>query len=126
MPSLDRTTDLFVVSVRAALPDARIQVQRSRNQFGRSHYVFIDAGGKGWPAKVRISDHALGMRRATSGSESLYLSAGARPDQWAVWLGDFVRRNAGAQTLTGSVPRAAMCDVRPLDPPPPGQCYRRL
>ena len=42
--------------------------------------------------KVRISDHAIGMRRALSGSEDLYISAGAGPAAWVVWLGDLVRR----------------------------------
>lgn len=92
MRAIDRTTDLFVASVRAALPGARIQVQRSHNQFGRSHYVFIDTGPGRMPTKVRISDHAVGMPRAMSGRESLYLSAGDRPDRWAVWLSEFCRR----------------------------------
>lgn len=90
MLAVERTTRLFIASLADALPGTRYQVSRSRNAFGRSNYVYI------YPTrgviKVRISDHAIGMRRALSGSEDLYISAGARPDAWAVWLGDLVRR----------------------------------
>lgn len=68
MRALDRATDLFVASVREALPGARLQVRRSQNQFVRSNYVFIAPGGMTLPAKVRISDHAV-VPRAMSWSD---------------------------------------------------------
>lgn len=93
MRAIDRTTNAFVASVLAALPDAQTQVDRSVNrQGGRSNYVYIYAGGH--TTKVRISDHAVGMRRAMFGNENLLMHAGATIDDWSVWLAQFVRRMA--------------------------------
>jgi hypothetical protein len=39
---------------------------------------------------VRISDHAVGMRRATSGDCDKFITAGAKPASWAVWLSEIV------------------------------------
>lgn len=86
MRAVDRTTKLFVASVREALPDVRVRVDRSVTRAGRSNYVYIDNR-----TKVRISDHPIGMTRARFGNEALYVPAGATPDRWAVWLGAFVR-----------------------------------
>lgn len=73
------------------MPGLRISIDRSQNAFGRSHYVHIrdEAQQRYW--KVRISDHAVGMRRALSGREDAYISAGARPASWAVWIGELKR-----------------------------------
>ena len=76
--ALSRTTRLFVASVRHAMPDAEIQVQRSSTSWGRSNYVHIRSTDPLRYWKVRISDHPVGMRRATSGQEDLYLRAGER------------------------------------------------
>lgn len=91
MRAIERTTRLFVASVQAALPGFHVSVERSVTRFGRSHYVHIrdQAQRRYW--KVRISDHVVGMRRARSGQEDLYLHARARPQSWSVWLGELVR-----------------------------------
>lgn len=89
MRAVDRSTRKFVDSVRSALPEARIQLSRSKNSHGRSNYVYIYAGKR--CLKVRISDHAIGMQRALSGREDLYITAGTSIDGWSVWLGDLVR-----------------------------------
>lgn len=90
MRAVDRTTAQFVASVKDALPGLRMQVSKSRNAAGRSNYVFIYASRTSY--KVRISDHAIGMRRAMRGEEDLYIFAGSKPASWAVWLGELVRR----------------------------------
>jgi hypothetical protein len=91
MRAITRTTNLFVASVEQVLPGIGIRVQRSVRPHGRSNYVYINMGG--WnDIKVRISDHSVGMRRGMSGSESLYIFAGAKPESWAVWLGELCRR----------------------------------
>ncbi|MGG7535343.1 hypothetical protein [Rhizobium sp. 12,4] len=91
MRAIERTTRQFVASLEEAMPGLQIAVERSRNDWGRSHYVHIrdDAQQRYW--KVRISDHAVGMRRALSGREDAYISAGARPASWAVWIGELKR-----------------------------------
>lgn len=93
MRAVDRTVQLFKQSVEEALPGVRMSVSRSRNAAGHSRYVFIYFGHRG-PLKVRISDHAVGMRRALSGECDLFISAGAKPASWAVWLSEIVRRCA--------------------------------
>lgn len=91
MRAIDRTTEMFVASVKDAVPQLAVSVSRSRNRAGRSNYVFIATAG--WrPTKVRISDHPIGMRRALRGEESLFIPAGAKPSSWAVWIGDLRRR----------------------------------
>lgn len=92
MRAIDRTTFLFVCAVRDALPDSHIYVQRSNRPHGCSRYVFITLKPRTMPLKVRISDHAVGMRRATSGSECLYLNHLAKPDAWAIWLSRLAKR----------------------------------
>lgn len=91
MRAIDRTTKQFVESVREALPDFMVTVARSTTSWGRSNYVRIrDAEQRAcWSA--RISDHAVGMRRAMSGQHDIFISAGARPASWAVWLGELVK-----------------------------------
>ncbi|TIW28698.1 MAG: hypothetical protein E5V63_04260 [Mesorhizobium sp.] len=89
MRAVERTTNLFVASLREALPGISATVERSRNDFGRANYVHIRTGRLYF--KVRISDHAIGMRRALSGREDLYIFAGAKPASWAAWLGALVR-----------------------------------
>lgn len=91
MRAVDRTTKLFVASVKEAIPNARTQVQKSKNAAGRSNYVFIARDNHLYAIKVRISDHPIGMRRAMSGVEDLYIFAGASPASWAVWLGNLCR-----------------------------------
>lgn len=95
MRAVERTTKLFVASVREALPAAHVYVSRSVNSHGRSNYVYIDN-----TTKVRISDHPIGMTRARFGNEALYVPAGATPDRWAVWLSHLVKRVAPPQTPT--------------------------
>lgn len=92
MLAIERTTRQFVAALREAIPTLYIRVERSKNAHGRSNYVHIrdQAQRRYW--KVRISDHAVGMRRALSGREDLYITAGTRPPSWAVWLGEFKRR----------------------------------
>jgi hypothetical protein len=91
MRAVERTTRQFVASLEAAIPTLHITIERSQNAFGRSIYVHIrdQAQRRYW--KVRISDHAVGMRRALSGREDAYITAGSRPPSWAVWLGEFKR-----------------------------------
>lgn len=91
MRAIERTTRQFVAAVREVLPQLRVNVQRSVAPWGRSNYVYIycDHSGRSW--KIRISDHAVGMSRALGGRELAYISAGAKPDSWAVWLGQFRR-----------------------------------
>lgn len=91
MRAVDRTTKLFVASVRDALPDVRLQVARSKNAAGRSNYVYLYCAGI---IKVRISDHSIGLNRAKFGHDDLLIQAGTTPDRWAVWLGRLVRRLA--------------------------------
>lgn len=86
--AVDRTTQLFLASLDDALPGVKRQVSRSSTRAGRSNYVFILAPRRTY--KVRISDHPIGMRRALSGAEDLYICAGAKPASWAVWLGELV------------------------------------
>jgi hypothetical protein len=88
MRAVDRTTRLFLASIREALPAATYSVSRSRNTAGRSNYVYIYGRQRSW--KVRISDHPIGMRRALAGYEDLYVAAGALPASWAVWIGELV------------------------------------
>jgi hypothetical protein len=88
MLAIEKTTRAFVASVREALPNRLVTVSRSKNKVGRSNYVYIDRPrGKGTSIKVRISDHAVGMRRALWGNEALFIHAGATIDHWSVWLG---------------------------------------
>lgn len=92
MRAVDKTTQLFMASVRDAVPAAKVFVQKSRNAAGHSNYVFIARGNHLMAIKVRISDHPVGMRRAMRGDEDLYIFAGAKPLSWAVWLGELVQR----------------------------------
>ena len=90
MRAVDRTLRLFKASVAEALPGVRVSVSRSRNRAGHSRYVYLHIRLE--VLKVRISDHAVGMRRALSGECDLFIAAGAGPASWAVWLGELVRR----------------------------------
>lgn len=92
MRAIDRTTHLFVLSVREALPDAEIRVQRSVAKHGRSNYVYIDVRGRWHPLKVRISDHPIGMKRALYGGEDLFVHHLAKPPSWAVWVSQLPAR----------------------------------
>lgn len=96
MRAVDRTTELFKASVKDALPGIELRVQKSKNAAGRSNYVFIPRGNHVYAIKVRISDHPIGMRRAMTGQEDLYIFAGARPESWSTWIGE-LRRRVGAQ-----------------------------
>lgn len=90
MRAVDRTTRLFRATIAEALPGVRTSVDRSSNSYGRSNYVYVYLPRR--VLKIRISDHAIGMRRALSGAEDLYIAAGAGPASWAVWLGGIVRQ----------------------------------
>lgn len=101
MRRITRTTELFMKSVEEALPGVSMRLQRSVAKHGRSNYIYINIGG--WnDLKVRISDHPIGMRRALSGSESLYIFAGAKPESWAVWLGDLCKRIRARPCMTSN------------------------
>lgn len=91
MRAIDQTSQKFMAAVRRQLPAAAVWCSRSKTRAGRSHYVFIQLSRGARPLKVRISDHPVGMRRALSGECDLFLSAGAKPASWAVWLGALVR-----------------------------------
>lgn len=91
MLAVDRTTLLFKASLADAAPQLQVRVERSRTSWGRSNYVHIRDGARGY-WKVRISDHAIGMHRYRIGQEDLHIAAGAAPSSWSVWLGGFCRR----------------------------------
>ena len=96
MRRIDRTTGLFVQSVRDAMPNATTTVSYSSNAYGQSRYVFIGFGNAKVAygrvtLKVRISDHPIGMRRARSGECALHLTHNAKPASWAVWLSEWVK-----------------------------------
>lgn len=93
MRAIDKTTKLFVESVREALPDYRVSVSKSETSWGRSSYVHIRNADQTAYWSARISDHAVGMRRATSGQHDIFISAGASPASWAVWLGTLVKQS---------------------------------
>ncbi len=95
--AIDRTTRLFVASLKVAAPELLVSVDRSRNTYGRSNYVHIRDADRRRYWKVRISDHSVGMRRALSGREDCYIAAGAGPSTWAVWLGDLMREVRAAK-----------------------------
>lgn len=90
MSAIDRTTRRFVASIKDALPEARVSVQKSVNKAGRSHYVYIYLKNLR-PRKIRISDHKVGMRRAVYGDEDWFLHDRATPDNWSIWLGQLVK-----------------------------------
>lgn len=90
MRAIDKTTKLFVASVREALPGLHVSVQKSFTRNGRSNYVYIYFAHPR-PLKVRISDHPVGMRRALSGDEDLFLHHLAMPASWAVWVSKLPR-----------------------------------
>lgn len=94
MRTIDRTTNLFVASVKDALPDVAVSVQRSAAKQGRSNYVYINLENRPRPIKVRISDHPVGMRRALYGEEDLFVHHLAKPASWAVWVSKLPARNA--------------------------------
>jgi hypothetical protein len=85
MRAIDKTAQLFVTSVKEAVPDVPVRVQRSIAKHGRSTYIYIDRG-RYPPIKVRISDHPVGMRRALYGGEDLFVHHLAKPSSWAVWV----------------------------------------
>lgn len=89
--AIDRTTSLFVASVKEALPEAHVSVQKSRAKHGRSNYVYIYREKMARTLKVRISDHPVGMRRAIHGDENLFIHHRAKPSSWAVWVSHLPR-----------------------------------
>lgn len=92
MRSIDKTTKLFIQSVKEALPNAATRVQRSVARHGRSNYVYIETADIRRPIKVRISDHPVGMRRAIYGDEALFIHYLAKPASWAVWISELPKR----------------------------------
>lgn len=91
MLTIDKTTRLFIASIKLALPEAKVISQRSRTTHGRSNYVYISLPTRPFvPYKVRISDHAIGMPRWLSCRENLLLHYRDKPDRWAVWIGEIV------------------------------------
>lgn len=91
-----RKAQRLAAAVRAAMPEARVSIDHSRTSFGESSYVHVifGRGGAAVYAKARVSDHGIGQRRYAQDTCSLYLAAGSKPEAWAVWLGDLVRRYA--------------------------------
>lgn len=100
MRAIDKTVKRFVTSVREAVPHAKVNVQRSVSAHGRSTYVYIVLDKRWNPIKVRISDHAVGMRRALYGGENLFIHHLAKPASWAVWVSQLPRE---AQPGSGGV-----------------------
>jgi len=100
MRAIDKTTNLFVSSVKEALPDVEIYVQRSSRAHGRSNYVYIVLGGARRRLKVRISDHPVGMRRALYGEEDLFVHHLAKPASWAVWVSRLSARTSTPLALS--------------------------
>lgn len=94
MRAIDRTTQLFIASVREAVPAAEIRMQRSVTKQGRSNYVYIADGRRWKPIKVRISDHPVGMRRALYGEEDLFVHHLSNPASWAVWVSKLASANS--------------------------------
>lgn len=102
MSAIDRTTELFVASVKEAVPNAQVSVQRSRAKHGSSNYVYLTLDGKRWrPIKVRISDHPVGMNRALYGGEDLFVHHLAKPASWAVWVSKLPRTRVDGHTPHG-------------------------
>ena len=95
MRAIERTTALFLACLGEAVPDLRVSVERSSTRYGRSNYVHIRDAEQRRYWKVRISDHAVDMRRAQSGREDFYIQSKDKPGRWAVWLGDFRREVLG-------------------------------
>lgn len=91
MRAIDRTTKLLMASIQEAVPSAYVRVQKSRLSHGDSNYVYVDLGAFR-PLKVRISDHAVGMRRALYGDEDLFVHHLAKPASWAVWVSELPKR----------------------------------
>ncbi|RUY12035.1 hypothetical protein EOA25_04415 [Mesorhizobium sp. M2A.F.Ca.ET.040.01.1.1] len=112
MLAVERTTRLFIKSLQEALPAVRLQVSRSHNIAGRSNYVFIFMPHRSF--KVRISDHAIGMRRALRGEEDLYIVAGRLPSSWAVWLGDLAAIYRSQQERAATLGRSTGPENRPV------------
>lgn len=81
-----------MASIKEALPDAHVTVQRSFAKHGRSNYVYLQLEGRPRPLKVRISDHAVGMRRALYGDEDLFMHHLTKPSSWAVWVSQLPKR----------------------------------
>lgn len=94
MLAVERTTKLFVRSVEQTGVPFKIYIEKSRTAHGRSNYVFIRHANSQKHWKIRISDHPVGMRRATAGIEHLFIAAGAKPASWAVFLGEMVREHS--------------------------------
>lgn len=82
--AVTRTVNLFLASVKEALPTARTQVHRSKAR--RSAYVMIYLSHRAM--KVRVSDHAVTSHGHRERPSDLYIPAGATPDRWAVWLSE--------------------------------------
>lgn len=91
MRAIDRTTAMFVTSIKEAAPSARVRVQRSFAKHGRSNYIYIEGVQRLRPLKVRISDHPVGMWRALHGGEDLFVHHLAKPSSWAVWVSKLAR-----------------------------------
>jgi hypothetical protein len=91
MRAIDKTTTLFVASVKEAVPDAYVHVQKSFAKHGRSNYVYIELKSRLRPLKVRISDHPVGMNRALHGGENLFVHHLAKPSSWAIWVSELPR-----------------------------------
>lgn len=100
MRAIERTTRQFVAAVQDAAPGLQIQISRSCTDYGRSNYVYLCDHGRRFYRKVRISDHSVGMRRAMSGREDLYIHAKTKSSSWSVWLGE-LRRQFGGDSAGG-------------------------
>lgn len=105
-----RSTALrFAKACRAAMPDARVSVEHSRNRLGGlSSYVHIQLSfghDHRLFRKARVSDHGIGQRRYDNEAGVLYLAEGARSDAWELWLSDvaaeYERRGGNVPALGG-------------------------
>ena len=91
MLAVDRTTKQFVAALKENFPQVDVSVQKSRNNYGRSNYVYIISKQVQKMWKVRISDHPIGPWRFKHGNESFFINAGAKPQAWSIWMGEFAK-----------------------------------
>lgn len=93
--TVNRTTYQLERSINDVVEEASINIVKSRTSYGASNYLYFTIGRV--RMKVRISDHPIGMRRATSGDCDLYVTAGAKPSSWACWLSQVITEHGHHQ-----------------------------
>lgn len=77
------------------MPDVQLEIYHARNWWGCSSYVRI--GYRSIYTVARVSDHGVGAARYyRDTTTTLYLSEGARPGAWELWLADLAARYVAA------------------------------